>query len=216
MDDDVPGQNEGQGDGQSADRRRPMTASTDPRAIRTREKLIGAFHEAIRESDPREMSVSGLARAAGVNRTSFYEHFSSPEDLAIHALSDLFDVVINADIALRSGHSVSGAEASRRALHEIVSFVAAQRASYARLLGPGAAPRLAHAVAEAFTERTVQALAPMEVRPPEADPRITARFLAGGVLGVIGAWLTEPEPTTSPDQLVEALVQCLPGWLLDG
>ena len=192
-----------------------MTSSTDPRAIRTREKLIDAFHEAIQESDPRTMSVSALARAAGVNRTSFYEHFASPEDLAIHALSDLFDVVSNTDIALRSGRSVSGAEASRRALHEIVSFVGERRPSYARLLGPGAAPQLVHAVADAFTERTVLALEPMDVRPPEADPRVTARFLAGGVLGVIGAWLADQDPA-GPDQVVEALIHCLPGWLLDG
>jgi AcrR family transcriptional regulator len=212
MGDDVPGQ----GDAASEGRRKAMTGNTDPRAIRTREKLVGAFHEAIRDSDPRDMSVSALARAAGVNRTSFYEHFASPEDLAIHALSELFDVVSNADIVMRAQHAVTGAEASRRALHEVVSFVAAQRDSYARVLGPGAAPRLLHAVAEAFTERTVQALEPMDVRPPEADPRITARFLAGGVLGVIGAWLAEPEPGLSPDQVVEALIQCLPGWLLDG
>jgi AcrR family transcriptional regulator len=198
------------------DRRRAMTGNTDPRAVRTREKLIGAFHRAIRESDPRDMSVSALARAAGVNRTSFYEHFASPEDLAIHALSELFDVVSHADIAMRAGHSVTGAEASRRALHEIVGFVAAQRDSYARVLGPGAAPRLLQAVAAAFTERTVQALEPMDVRPPAADPRITAQFLAGGVLGVIGAWLAEPEPALSPGQVVEALIQCLPSWLLDG
>jgi AcrR family transcriptional regulator len=207
MDDEVPGQ--------GAARREAMTSSTDPRAIRTREKLVDAFHEAIQEYGPRKMSVSALARAAGVNRTSFYEHFSSPEDLAIHALSELFDVVSNTDIALRSGHSVSGAEASRRALHEIVSFVGERRASYARLLGPGAAPQLVHAVAEAFTERTVLALEPMDVRPPEADPRVTAQFLAAGVLGVIGAWLADPDPA-DPDRVVEALIQCLPGWLLDG
>jgi AcrR family transcriptional regulator len=212
MDDDVPGQSAEAGD----DRRRAMTSNTDPRAIRTREKLIGAFHEAIRDSDPRDMSVSALARAAGVNRTSFYEHFASPEDLAIHALSELFDVVSNADIVMRAQHAVTGAEASRRAVHEIVSFVAAERDSYARVLGPGAAPRLLHAVAKAFTERTVQALEPMDVRPPEADPRITAQFLAGGVLGVVGAWLAGPEPVMSADQLVDALIQCLPGWLLDG
>jgi AcrR family transcriptional regulator len=219
MDDEVPGQGDGQrsrrGDGHG-DGRRPKSGSTDPRALRTREKLVGAFHQAIRESDPREMSVSALARAAGVNRTSFYQHFASPEDLAIHALSELFDVVSNADIALRSARSVSGTEASRRALHDIVGFVAAQRDSYARVLGPGAAPRLLHAVAEAFTDRTVLALELMDVRPPEADPRITAQFLAGGVLGVIGAWLADPEPATGPDQVVEALIQCLPGWLLDG
>src|ERR1700744_6127099 len=152
MDDEVPGQGDA--------RRDAMTSSTDPRAVRTREKLVDAFHQAIQESDPRQMSVSALARAAGINRTSFYEHFASPEDLAIHALSELFDVVSNADIALRAQHSVTGVEASRRALHEIVGFVAARRDSYTRVLGPGAAPQLVHAVAEAFTERTVQALEP--------------------------------------------------------
>src|ERR1700689_1436510 len=144
-------------DGELPDQR-PKTGSTDPRAVRTREKLGTPFPEAIQESDPRKMSVSALTRAAGVNRTSFYEHFASPEDLAIHALSELFDVVSSADIALRHEHSVSGAEASRRGRPEIVSFVGDQRASYARLLGPGAAPQLVAAVAAAFAERTAQAL----------------------------------------------------------
>ena len=66
---------------------------------------------------------------------------------------------------------------------------------------------------EAFTERTVAALEHMDVRPAGADPQVTARFLAGGILGAIGAWLADPSPEWSPDDLVEALVQCLPGWL---
>ena len=190
-----------------------MTGNTDPRAVRTRQKLVDAFHETIRDCDLDGMSVSSLARAAGVNRTSFYEHFASPEDLAIHALSDLFDVVRNADMAMRSQHTVPAAEASRRALREIVYFVHERRESYLRLLGPGAAPQLVRAVGQAFTERTVQALERMEARPADADPRVTAQFLAGGVLGVIGAWLADQAGPWSPDQLVEALIQCLPGWL---
>ena len=43
-----------------------------------------------------------------MNRTSFYSHFCSPGDLAIHALSELSDVVGNADIVMRSRRSVSG------------------------------------------------------------------------------------------------------------
>lgn len=191
-----------------------MIENQDPRAVRTREKLICAFNEAVLDSDPSKMSVSALARAAGVNRTSFYSHFASPEDLAIHALSELFDVVGNADIVMRSRHSVSGAEASRRTLRDIVGFVAERRASYARLLGPGTAPALVQAVTEAFTARTVEALERMDVRPAAADPRITARFLAGGVLGVIGAWLSDSRDPCPPDELVEALIQCLPGWLI--
>ena len=199
-------------DGELPDQR-PKTGSTDPRAIRTREKLVTAFHEAIQEPDPRKMSVSALTRAAGVNRTSFYEHFASPEDLAVHALSDLFDVVRGADIVMRSQHTVPAAEASRRALRDIVGFVDERRASYARLLGPAAAPPLMTAVTEAFTENTVQALERMPARPPGADPLVTAQFLAGGVLGVIGGWLAGQPAGWSADQVVEALMHCLPSWL---
>jgi hypothetical protein len=122
-------------------------------------------------------------QAAGLDagrRTSFYCHSGSPEDLAIHALSDLFDVVGNADIVMRSRHNVSGAEVSRRALREIVGFVAERRASYVRLLGPGGRACARAGDHGAFTDRTVEALERMDVRPAAADPRITARFLAGG------------------------------------
>ena len=34
----------------------------------------------------------------------------------------------------------------------------------------------------------------MDARPPDADPVITAHFLAGGVLGVIGDWLSDEDP----------------------
>jgi len=93
--------------------------------------------------DPRRRPADDVGQRAdpgrGVNRTSFYGHFSSPEDLAIHAISELFDVVGEADIVLRAEHRVTGVQASRQALREIVRFIAERRASYVRLLGPGAA-----------------------------------------------------------------------------
>jgi AcrR family transcriptional regulator len=199
--------------GQSGGHGRSKLDSNDPRAQRTRRKLIDAFHASIAESSPAAMSVAALTRAAGVNRTSFYSHFSSPEDLAIHALSELFDVVSAADIIRRAEHAVPAEEASRQALRDIVGFVSERRESYARVLGPGAAPRLVRAVTDAFAERTAASLQRIENCPPGADIRVTARFLAGGVLGVIGAWLSDEPPGCSPDELVEALVRCLPDWL---
>jgi len=200
-----------QGGGQA----RSKIGSNDPRALRTRQKLVDAFHAAIAESDLSAVSVSSLTRVAGVNRTSFYSHFSSPEDLAIHALGELFDVVGDADIARRAAHALA-AEASRQALRDIVGFIYERRDSYARLLEPGAAPRLVRAVTDVYTERTVASLERIDSRPAGADPRVTARFLAGGILGVIGAWLADQPSQWSPDQLVEALVQCLPWWLITG
>jgi AcrR family transcriptional regulator len=193
--------------------RRSRIDVTDPRAVRTRQKLVDAFHAAVAESDPSAMSVAALARAAGINRTLFYSHFASPEELAIHALSDLFDVVGAIDIVLRAEHAVPAAEASRRALRDIAWFVYERRGSYARVLGAGAAPRLIEAVSEAFTERTAASLARVQPRPPGTDVTVTARFLAGGVLSVLGAWLSGEQPASPPDEVAEALVQCLPGWL---
>jgi hypothetical protein len=80
------------------------------------------------------------------------------------------------------------------------------------VLGPGAAPAVARAVEKAFAERTVASLERV-TRPAGADVRVTARFLAGGVLGVIGAWLSAEFEPRSPDELVEALTRCLPAWL---
>jgi len=197
----------GEDPGRGGGRARPKIDSSDPRALRTRRKLVDAFHAAVTDADPAAMSVASLTRAAGVNRTSFYSHFASPEDLAIHALSDLLDVIGDADILMPAQ------EASRRALEDIVGFVHERRDSYARVLGPGAAPRLLMAVTEAFTERTVASLERISTRPPGADLRVTARFLAGGVLGVIGTWLSDDQSRWTPDELVEALTHCLPRWL---
>ena len=190
-----------------------MIGNSDPRAMRTRQKLVDAFHAAVAESDPAAMSVASLARAAGVNRTSFYSHFSSPEDLAIHALGELLEVVGDTDILLRAEHSVPAREATRRALRDIVEFVWERRDTYARVLGPGAAPRLLQAVTDAFTRRTVTTLAPIQARPAGTDLELTARFLASGLLGVLGTWLSGEPSRWSPDEVTEALVQCMPEWL---
>jgi hypothetical protein len=57
-------------------------------------------------------------------------------------------------------------------------------------------------------------LARQEIASLRDKPRaVTAQFLAGGVLGVIGAWLADQAGLWSLDQLVETLIQCLPGWL---
>ncbi|MHA3704749.1 TetR/AcrR family transcriptional regulator [Jatrophihabitans sp. YIM 134969] len=191
---------------------RPMSDNTDARAVRTRAKLVDAFHEVVRDTDPDEISVSALTRAAGVNRTSFYAHFSSPEDLAVHALGDLLDVVSSADIILRSEHAVTAEEASRRALREIVDFVWERRASYTRLLGPAAPARVPAAVTEAFAAHATRSLRLMPNRPDDADPAVTAQFIAAGVLVVVGRWLADPR-RWSRERLVTALMHCLPGWV---
>jgi hypothetical protein len=45
---------------------------------------------------------------------------------------------------------------------------------------------------------------------PQANPRLTAQFLAHGVVGAIKAWLSDKSVTKS--DLVDATVACSPVW----
>jgi AcrR family transcriptional regulator len=190
-----------------------MVHSADPRAIRTREKLIDAFRRLAQAADPGDITVAALTKAAGVHRSVFYKHFASPEDLAIHMLSDLFGVISSADVVIRSEFAVSGFEASRRAMTDIVRFVGTRRHLYAPLLGSNAPAAAVRRITDAFAELTVRALEQMTSRPASVDPQVVSRFLAHGVLGVVGRWLDDPHSPLSDDEVVEQLIICFPSWL---
>jgi AcrR family transcriptional regulator len=109
---------------------RPMAGSRDLRAVRTRRMQVDAFHAALSECDPAAMSAASLAREAGINRTSFYSHFDSPEDDAVHALGGSVRRGSEHRHSDPAGHAVNAAEASRQALQEITGFVWRQRELY--------------------------------------------------------------------------------------
>lgn len=58
----------------------------DPRYLRVRGNLVSALLDLAAESPVDELSVSELAAAAGVSRTTFYSHSSSPSQLLADTL----------------------------------------------------------------------------------------------------------------------------------
>ncbi|NWB97017.1 TetR/AcrR family transcriptional regulator [Pseudomonas gingeri] len=53
----------------------------DPRKLRTREAIIVAAQKIFVEQSPENVSVDELARAAGVSKQTFYNHFTEKEEL---------------------------------------------------------------------------------------------------------------------------------------
>lgn len=189
---------------------RITVTSEDPRAMRTRTKLVEAF---TRLADSGPVTVAALTGAAGVHRSVFYKHFASPDDLAVYMLRDLFTALSDADVRMRGLFAVDGLAASRSAMSAFVGFIDARRAVYAPLLGSHAPAGAVRRITEAFTELTATALDQMTTRPPEVDTAVLAPFLAHGVLGVVGRWLDDEESKGSQEQVVEQLVLCFPSWL---
>lgn len=192
---------------------RPMARSDDPRAVRTREKLVEAFRSLAETAPPGGITVAALTEAAGIHRSVFYKHFASPDDLAIYQLRDLFTALSDADIVMRNEFAVDGAEASRRAMTDFVRFVAERRSVYVPLLGSRAPAGAVARIVDAFADLTAEAIAQMPQRPEDVDTHTLSCFLAHGVLGVVGRWLDQEPPTLTEQQLVEQLMASFPGWL---
>jgi AcrR family transcriptional regulator len=74
---------------------RPM----DPRTRRSRAALETALRELIAERDLSQISVSDITKRAGVNRSTFYEHYTDVHDLAAAACTTVFDALVAASPA---------------------------------------------------------------------------------------------------------------------
>lgn len=65
--------------------------STDPRAIRTREALVGATIRLLGQQPAHELSVTAIVREAGVSRQVFYEHFMDRDAVVLAAGKAIFE-----------------------------------------------------------------------------------------------------------------------------
>ena len=58
----------------------------DPRILRTKESLQNSLLELCRTEDFASLSISNIVDAAGVNRSTFYQHYADKETLLADAL----------------------------------------------------------------------------------------------------------------------------------
>jgi AcrR family transcriptional regulator len=68
----------------------PPTQQLDPRVVRTRRLLEQAFADVLREKGFQAATVQDITRRAGVNRATFYAHFSDKYGLLDHTIREGF------------------------------------------------------------------------------------------------------------------------------
>lgn len=163
----------------------------DPRIARTRQSLQAALFELARERDLDDISIADIAERAGVNRSSFYQHYSDKDTL----LADAIDAV-----AEDSGADLPEfREITSEAPPILVGYlrhVEENAAVYARIFGAHGSP-----VTVARLRSRIQAIAAAAVATSPANdlddipPDIQAAGLTGSVLGVLESWLNlDPRP----------------------
>ena len=170
-------------------------SSVDPRVARTRRSLQDALLGLAREHPLDEIPVADIAERAGVNRSSFYQHYADKETL----LADALDAVaeeFGTRLEVRA-IAVPRRDGPPAALGAYLAHIDANAALYARVLGDQGS-----GVVMARVRRRIEAIARESilgaVGPGFGDlpVDVVAAGVTGLALGVIGAWLArDPRPS---------------------
>lgn len=181
----------------------------DARIVRTRRRLQEALFELARERGVDEISVSDIAARAGVNRSTFYQHYSDKETL----LADALDLIADEAGAQLGDVDFVSADPPQ-ALLAFLAHVEAHADLYARVFSePGYGAVLARLRANA--REAIRGLAPAAepVMPRDVPVDVAAAGITGLVLGVIGEWLAmEDRPSAAEaSRWIWRIVLGLPG-----
>ncbi len=172
----------------------------DPRIARTRRSLQEALFELARERDLDDISIADIAERAGVNRSSFYQHYSDKDTL----LADAIDAVTEeAGAGIPTHYEISPEPPV--ILIDYLRHVEDNAAVYARVFGEHGSPVALGRLQARIRTIVIDALASNHADTyGDIPPDVLAAGLSGSVLGVLGAWLTrDPRPP------VEVAVQWL-------
>ncbi|WP_395638734.1 TetR/AcrR family transcriptional regulator [Pseudolysinimonas sp.] len=163
----------------------------DPRIARTRQSLQQALFDLARERGLDEISVADIAERAGVNRSSFYQHYADKDTLLADAIDAVAEVA-GADLPVFREITPEPPPI----LIGYLKHIEENAAVYARVFGSHGSP-----VAVARLRSRVLAIASAAVATVEAPPlddipaEVRAAGLTGSVLGVLEAWLAQdPRP----------------------
>jgi len=183
----------------------------DARWQRSRSKLTTAVLALAANQPAEELTASAIASHAGVHRSTFYEHATSPMDLLQSALSEELDTV-------RSRYLDNATpEDAITAVTNATVDVLIHADRHAAIYRGGLETSLHGMLSEHFQESTQVLLRHGVIQIPFGEPgdpvaaESVARFIADGTVGIIAVWLDGPEPR-DPVAPLQMLAYLVPEW----
>jgi AcrR family transcriptional regulator len=199
------------------------TRAIDPRPARTRSAIIAATEHLVAADRTAEVSVNAIVRTAGVSRSAFYAQFSDLDELAVAMLVDAFREIGLDDLRARAedvaGDGAGSAGDARRRLAaasnwRLVEHIAARYPFYRASLDWRLSGRVHETVVSAYADQVAATMRFLDDRVPAGvGSDDMARFIAGGAIALLTAWLRDDAPEQQ-DRIVERLLAVMPDWLV--
>lgn len=185
----------------------------DARQQKTLARLSAAILELANRGPVSDVTVSALAAAAGVHRSTVYEYASSPAELLERVLrSELYSLRTEYLVDVEPSDATAAVIGVTRA---VLRHVDHHDVVYRRGLGADAASASLHAMLSEHFQGSIELLLDQHslVVPAEddLDRQAIARYLADGTIGAIDVWLTRPRPR-DVDAFLALVGRLTPAW----
>jgi len=187
---------------------------TDPRVIRTRALLRQALQELITEKSFSSLTISQVTAQAGLDRSTFYLHYTGLHALLEDCARELFaemraEIYANKMLDYRSDPSVL-----EPFVASVYQHLAKHHRFYKAVLGRQGDPyfrilfqeQISELIFEPFSHRTSS-------DHNSVQSNMTLRFFSAGFAGLASWWLEKDMPIPLEEASRQVAVNILPGYL---
>jgi AcrR family transcriptional regulator len=167
------------------------TPTANQRALRTRATILDTFTALVLERRYDTIRIADIINAAGIGRTTFYEHFRSKNDVLLAAMEP---------VLLMLSTAASG-RAARSYVKDIVSHLWGRRSIGRTILNSATAP---------IIQRQLAALIRINVERAGTDniaPSIKAAGISAAQIAMLRSWLGG-EASCTVDEVTDQMIGC--------
>ncbi|MEV7694786.1 hypothetical protein AB0N73_15775 [Microbacterium sp. NPDC089189] len=191
-------------------RRRELAITADPRAVRTRTRLVDALDELLESGET--VSVAAVCAKAGVGRSTFYTHFAAISDIVVYVVDEIFDDISRRDVRRRTVPAADRRTITELGVRELLRAIDARQRFFVYAVSAAATDRIRERVAQDMTSGVRASI--LAERPDASDHFVqtASDYIAGGLLGILVGWMTRPD-LRDEDAVAAAIVELLPRWL---
>jgi AcrR family transcriptional regulator len=168
----------------------------DPRVIRTRKLLLDALLELIPEMGFYAITVQAITERAGLNRATFYLHFTDKDELLSAAIKDVLAELENISIPQEITPGTLDMDSSKELFIYLFEHVARHSDFYRVMLGERSVASFAQQMQDYIEQMGLRWLAQSNINKTRmAIPvEIFISFLGAGYLGLIKWWIQNDMP----------------------
>jgi len=189
-------------------------SASDPRVIRTRHLLQDALVELVSEKNLANLTIQDVTDEAGINRTTFYLHYSGLHELLEDCTRELFSQMRNEIYANKPWNIQQDATGLEPFVESVFRHLEKHEKFYRAMLGKQGDPFFRGLFQELLSELIFEPIAHEIDRTDPGDQlEMTFRFFSAGFTGIASWWLEKAMPISTEQAARQITRDILPDYL---